>query len=394
VPRNETGLDVAQATCEDFLEILWGAGDLGELRLDPDRALAQIREAIRRGRTADARARIADELTLVGPAITYRRYFTPAELAHQPQFELIHRYAAELSTLGGKLELDAGEWDAARDHLLRAIIAAPRNLLPRAHLIQLYVETKAYRAAREVLEEISSRTALCPELFRLGVDILTLGERGEARRCFRRVAERDEVGTFRVLAQRLLERTVDETPDWPSPEALEDLLDNGTAALRLRERARAVEELHKLLMWSPRSEQGWLALGLAYQLGIDEPNADDFGPNVVSDRREVELRRAEEALWLASSCEPRLVEAQIALSSVRLELDLPGAALEAARAAMQFAGTNAEYLGPLSQLLLQNRLLKEAQQAARAALRRDPNDNVARATLAQLQDLFDNSQET
>jgi Tfp pilus assembly protein PilF len=384
--RDETGLGIRQATCRDFLDILWDSADLGELKLEPDRALGEIRDAMRQGRISEARDRIEEQLGIVGPVVTYARYLSPRERAGQPLIERIHEYACELSTLAGKMELDARQWSPARQHLLRAIVASPGNDLPRAHLVELYVETGEYRAARELLAAISTGRGFCPELFNLGVDILKRGAREDARQCFRQVADRDEIGTFRSLASRLLERTETGIPRPPSQQDLDRLLESGVRSLQRGDVAGAVEHFHEHLAVSPRSEIGWLNLGLTYQAGGRVAAMEEtFPPVDPADRREVDLRRAEEALWHASVLEPRLAESHLALASVRLELGLSAPAIEAARNAMRFAIRGGGFLGLLSQVLAQAGQLDDAAKAAQVALEEDPDQPDALKTLAQLE---------
>lgn len=238
--RDETGLGIRQATCRDFLDILWDSADLGELELEPDRALGEIRDAMRQGRISEARDRIEEQLGIVGPVVTYARYLSPRERAEQPLIERIHEYACELSTLAGKLELDARQWSPARQHLLRAIVASPDNGLPRAHLVELYMETGEYRAARELLAAISTGRGFCPEL-ELGLS----GPAVEAARNAMRFAVRD-AGFLGLLSQVLAQAgqlddaakaaqvALEEDPD--QPDALKTLAQLESAGGRGEER--------------------------------------------------------------------------------------------------------------------------------------------------------------
>jgi tetratricopeptide (TPR) repeat protein len=365
--RDETGLGIRQATCRDFLDILWKSAELGELVLEPDRALGDIRDAIRQGRINEARDRIEEQLGIVGPVVTYARYLSPRERAEQPLIGGIHEYACELSTLAGRMEMHAGQWSPARRHFLRAMVASPGNGLPRAHLVELYMETGEYRAARELLAAISTGRGFCPELFNLGVDILKRGERQDARQCFRQVAERDEIGTFRSLALRLLDATDNGIPRLPSRRDLDRLLESGVRSLQRGDFVGAVERFHEHLAGLPRSETGWLNLGLTYHAGLGQAAmGEPFPPGVLPDQRELELRRAEEAF-------------------VRLELGLSGPAIDAARNAMRFAIRDAGFLGLLSQVLAQAGQRDDAAKAAQAALGEDPDQPDALKTLAQLE---------
>jgi tetratricopeptide (TPR) repeat protein len=184
----------------------------------------------------------------------------------------------------------------------------------------------------------------------------------------------------------LLERTENGILRLPSQQDLDRLLEGGLRSLQSGDFAGAIEQFLEHLMGSPRSEIGWLDLGLTWQAGgghaaMEEP----FPPVVPADRREVELRRAEEALWHASVLEPRLAESHLALASVRLELGLSGPAVEAARNAMRFAVRDAGFLGLLSQVLAKAGQLDDAAKAAQVALEEDPDQPDALKTLAQLE---------
>jgi tetratricopeptide (TPR) repeat protein len=284
------------------------------------------------------------------------------------------------------------QWDEARGHLLRAVACESGNSFPELTFMELYVEMGEYLSAIRTLEKATKgKEDVAFSLFELAIDLADLGARKEAKICFDRVIENDQIGTIAELVRiRLADLgTVDFMP--LSESQMGTLCQSGIQAMKRGEVQRALDALFRVLSLRPREGKVWFFIGYILCVGVEEPEgfrermtaSIKFKDISISAERYKELLQAEQAFKLACAFNPELVEAKVQLASCYLLLDRPHAVLECAEQVFQQRPNQAAAYSLLSQVLLGVDPLRAAM-AARDALKIDPKDPLAIRTLSTL----------
>lgn len=170
-------LRVPTATAGDFLELLWNARNLSEVRLDPDRALARIRGSLEREDHPAAWALLYAELAQLGPVLTYLRYLSPMERSSFIDPQLLLRYAGELNGLAGLAAAREGRWRAAREFCLCGLAADPASKTLRNALHDLSADGSQIeeRSRRPVTVQADDASQVARDQRQMEADLAAAG---------------------------------------------------------------------------------------------------------------------------------------------------------------------------------------------------------------------------
>jgi tetratricopeptide (TPR) repeat protein len=372
------------------------------MSISPDAAIDKSRLALAgKANASEAITLLLSEIERVRPVLRAARFQTielePAT-ATPPEVKLA-RLANDLHRRVAKLNMQQALLDKARDHLVKAVACLPESRDARFEFVEIYVELGAFRDSFDLLERIYSDVPQLPDrmiqLYNLTRDIHARGALIDAHRCYKRIVALDQDGLFAELAYcqiRLIENNVIAAPKAADLRAIaQDALAQVQAG-----RPADASNLTEGLSWQPDSVEAWLALGYLYQGAsvksgrfrlVRANNA--IGCRLVSDDldgiRLAGLRKAVQAYRVATTYVPNMAAAYQELSTCYLMLDLPAAAADSIKVALDCAPNNKQFLSGLLAILSAVSLavgdLAGSEVAANTALRDDPDGVMARSML-------------
>jgi len=284
------------------------------------------------------------------------------------------------------------QWDEARGHLLRAAACESGNPFPELVLVELYVETGEYLSAITTLEKATKgREDAAFSLFELANDLAGRGATKDAGVGMGRVVENDEIGNIAAMARIRLADFAATDFNPPSESQMEALCQSNIHTMGRGEPQGSLDSMFRVLSLRPRAGRVWFFVGYLFCVGVSGPGNFHERANatrriadlsMISDERYKELLQAEQALKLACTFNPELIEAKVQLASCYLLLDRPDAVLECADEVFRLRPTNASAYSLLSQVLLGAGDPLRAARAARDALEIDSQDLLAIRTLS------------
>jgi tetratricopeptide (TPR) repeat protein len=374
----------------------WGESNIGApVLLQPDPALMAAREAIRRGTGMDeALAVLEEQINIARPTLRGLLYDVVEITEGNASLPILRNMLCDLHLSAARILMRMQKWEEARGHLLHAVACESGNPYPELTFVELYVLTGEYLSAIATLEHtVKGKGELAFSLFELASDLAGLGAMDEAKLCFKRVIETDELGIIAELGHIRLADLALTAPVTLSESQVEDLLHSGLQEMQRGDVQRSLNALFRVLSLYPREGRAWFFLGYILCVGAREPESfrerlrttsiklKDISVN--ADRYQ-ELLQAEQALKFACSFNPDQVVAGVQLASCYLLLDRPDAVIKCAEWVFrQPPGyADAQSLSLLSQLLLGAGDIQRAAKAAYDALELESDNPVAFRTLS------------
>jgi tetratricopeptide (TPR) repeat protein len=379
----------------DLFSVLdgWGESRIGSpIPLNPDPVLMSARTAIAQGAKLDeALAAVQEQIDIARPLLRGLLFDVVETQTGNASPEILRRMLCYLHLAAARITMRKRQWHEARGHLLCAAACESGNPFPELVFVELYVETGEYLSAITTLEKATKgRGDAAFSLFELANDLAARGAGKDAKVCLSRVVKNDEIGTIAAIARiRLADvATTDFNP--PSESQMEALCQSGIRAMGRGEPQEALHSLFRVLSLRPREGRVWFFVGYLFCVGVGGPGDFHERANAtrkmaevsISAERYKELLQAEQALKLACTFNPELVEANVQLASCYLLLDRPDAVIECADDVFRQRPNNAQAYSLLSQVLLGAGDPLRAARAARDALEIDSQDPLAIRTLS------------
>lgn len=368
------------------------------LELNPDPAITAAKYALSgRGDIASALHIIEEQIDKARPVLRLMRFDLVQEVHAERGWspDKARRLGSELHELAALLLMRLKRFDEARAHLIHSIACLPENPTPRFRFVELYLEIGAYTAAFDLLNRgLDEAPERMLQLYRLTKDIHERGALLDARKCYERIVELDKNGLFRDLASLQIANIESPTP---SDDQLDNWYEEGGDRLRFGDAVAALNFFRNILCWRPEHPTSWFVLGYAYGLLAESANLMTWPDNTAitivpasmgSDRYEL-LLKAKEAFRLTILLDPKFTEAHSQLATCYLLLEFPGASLDSILEAAKQSPDDPTILANLSIILLMNGDSEGARDSAQVALALDPENTVARETLAILNKLVD-----
>ena len=371
--------------------------EAGRIELAPDPAIGLAIAALG-GRADRSEALSAIDAQIVRVRTMRRALLFDLVADHDPVAARKHvsSIGCRLHGLAAALQLQGGELDSAREHLIRGMACDPEDDDIRFRFVELYLKTGAYADALAILVSTCERHPGDPLLdlhqtFRLGLDLQRAGAVDVADTAYSRVIDRDRDGRLlAALACLQRENVARGVTQSPPPAALEAKYAHVVTLAKDGSLQVAARIALELLSWFPDHPVCWFLVGyerlLTAQAGrIDADGVQEVTPMTLDRSVYNEVVAAKQALRLATALDHSFVEAFRNLGLCALLLDHPAEALAAAERGVQLAPNDATLVANLAVSQHAAGDVDGARRTARAALRMDPADRVALSLLARLE---------